>query len=719
MDRLVGKLIGDCRIEELIGAGGMGKVYRAEHVLLHKSFAVKVLPDDPAEARTLAELRHPGIVVAHDLGVSDGIYYLVMEYVTGPDGTPLSLRDYLKQQPNGRLAQEKVRAWSIQLAEALAYAHSRGVVHRDIKPGNILIDADWSVRITDFGLARTVAPARESADGVDESMAGKTMPAPGQARGPAPTTESHVNGQARGPAPTEESFAGDTLAAPGAANTNSSQPVDVAGTYDYMAPEQRNGRGPFDGRTDVYAFGVLLYRMLTGAVPTGFAKPASQVVPGLWRRWDAIIARCMAVSPGERYQSADELLADLRRVHRWRIGVPAAAAVLVLLVASMCAARLIGQTRQQPPIEVPPVGSRTAVIRVPPGTSERPISTVQKPPVQPPDVLPDDCPDVSVITATGLSEESYEAADTAAREDAVRQAAAISLAGKLENAGMQRLLRNAIGRHPADYIRSVHEIERGQDDDGAFSVKIEAQVSCPVLASDISRIRAGLQVNPPSIVVTVEEAGDVEAGLGAWARKAVEAQAAQAGLPVLEQAPPTAEADARPICTVKLGVSGTTRTKTIYNVPVKLSTVRVQASVIGGGGQVIASRNASEDGGGSNSSGMHPAAEKAVQQLAPVVLEDILDHWMRTTVLRDGILVETSLRQDFVMPQLEKLRATNEITQVTLLRPSTNGKGLLWIYGKLTDDELATRIAEVSGGVLMTYVRSPRYAQIVQEADWE
>jgi len=698
MDRLVGKLIGDCRIEELIGAGGMGKVYRAEHVLLHKSFAVKVLPDDPAEARTLAELRHPGIVAAHDLGESGGIYYLVMEYVSGPEGPPLSLRDYLKQQPDGRLPQEKVRSWSIQLADALAYAHSRGVVHRDIKPGNILIDADWKLRITDFGLARRTGAAGESAPAnFDESMAGKTLPAPGVE--PAE--------------PAEESFAGDTRPAPGAANADSSPPIDVAGTYDYMAPEQRSGRGPFDARTDTYAFGVLLYRMLTGAVPAGFAKPPSQAVPGLWRRWDAIVARCMAPAPEERYQSAGELLADLGRVSGRRVGGPAAVLAALLLVAAVGAVRIAGQFRQSP--EQPaPVGGRNIVATI--GDGSLPIAKAQKHPVPPPDVLPEDCPDSTVATATGTSEESYDAADAAARGDATRQAALSALAGKLESDRLRQLIANAIGRHPADCIRASRELERGQDHDGIFSVKMEAEVSSLVLASDISRIVPALEACAPAVVVRTEEVGDAEAGLGAWAGKVLGAEAAYAELPVLEEA---GRDDAWPTYTVKLAVSGSTRERTIYNVNVNLSTVRVQATVTDGSGKVIASRTGSADGGGQNLSGMRPAAEKAVQQLAPLALEDILDHWMRTAVLRDGILIEASLRQDSVMRMLEKLKATNEIAQVKLLRPSTNGDALLWVHGQITADELAdwikrasNEIVELSGFWLVAIPRSPRCVHV-------
>jgi serine/threonine-protein kinase len=159
--------LGDYRIDQPIGEGGMGQVYLAEHVHLRKSYALKVLPEELAadrqfvarfhdEARVMAELRHPHIVQVHAMSQDKGVFFLAMDFVLGPGGSPLSLHDHLKTLPNSRVPEAQARAWAIQIAEALAYAHERGVVHRDIKPANILLDADNNVKLTDFGLAKAI-----------------------------------------------------------------------------------------------------------------------------------------------------------------------------------------------------------------------------------------------------------------------------------------------------------------------------------------------------------------------------------------------------------------------------------------------------------------------------------------------------------------------------------------------------------------------------------
>jgi serine/threonine-protein kinase len=164
MDDHSDRQLGDYRILASIGAGGMGQVYLAEHVHLQKRYAVKVLPAELArdpqfvarfqdEANVMANLKHPHIVQVHTMGQADGVYFLAMDYVTGPEGKPLSLHEHLKQQPEGRLPEAQVRKWAIQIAEALGYAHERGVVHRDLKPANILIDGNGDVIPTSLRLA--------------------------------------------------------------------------------------------------------------------------------------------------------------------------------------------------------------------------------------------------------------------------------------------------------------------------------------------------------------------------------------------------------------------------------------------------------------------------------------------------------------------------------------------------------------------------------------
>jgi tRNA A-37 threonylcarbamoyl transferase component Bud32 len=212
-------------ILEFLGQGGMGAVYKARQPKLDRLVAVKILPPewgrDPAfaerfarEARALAKLSHPQIVAVHDFGGTGGLYYLVMEYVDGPN---------LRQLLDGReLTPEESLRIVPQVCDALQYAHEEGVVHRDIKPENILIDRKGRVKIADFGLAKLVGQPR-----------------------------------------------------PMYSLTGSRQ---VVGTLDYMAPEQRSRPQEVDHRADIYALGVVLYEMLTGELPLGRFDPPSQKV---------------------------------------------------------------------------------------------------------------------------------------------------------------------------------------------------------------------------------------------------------------------------------------------------------------------------------------------------------------------------------------------------------------------------------------------------------
>lgn len=250
-----------------IGRGGMGAVYRVRHRTLERDAAVKILPPalaaDPdfaarfhREARALARLQHPGIVTVHDCGTTtNGLLYLVMEYI---DGVELS-----RLTQSGRL--EPVRALRIvaSVCEALAYAHEQGVIHRDIKPGNVLIDTMGRVKLADFGLAKI---ARTSG-GDDPTLS--------------------------------------------ALHTRKGT---LLGTPLYAAPEQmRPGAVGIDHRADIYSLGVMLYELLTGDVPRGvFAPPSAKTDADA--RVDGIVARAMQERPEARYQRAGEMAREITTI---------------------------------------------------------------------------------------------------------------------------------------------------------------------------------------------------------------------------------------------------------------------------------------------------------------------------------------------------------------------------------------------------------------------
>lgn len=255
-----GEAVGGYVVEKLIGRGGMGAVYLSTQQSLGRKVALKVLADrfarDPAfverfnrEAAALANLSHPNIVSIIDKGVWNGRYFFVMEYVDG-----VSLREILQQK---KLSPEEALAVVPRLCDALAYAHARGIVHRDVKPENILFTKDGTPKIADFGLARL---ARTEAD----------LP-----------TITHTG--------------------------------TVMGTHDYMAPEARRSAKQADHRADIYSLGVVLYEMLTGELPLGkFSPPSRKVQVDV--RLDEVVLKTLEADPEMRYQKASEVGQDVTRI---------------------------------------------------------------------------------------------------------------------------------------------------------------------------------------------------------------------------------------------------------------------------------------------------------------------------------------------------------------------------------------------------------------------
>jgi beta-lactam-binding protein with PASTA domain/tRNA A-37 threonylcarbamoyl transferase component Bud32 len=253
-----------------IARGGMAQVYLAQDLLLDRPVALKVLFPELSvdrnfverfrrEAKAAANLSHPNIVSVYDWGQGDSTYFIVMEYVDGP-----TLSSMLRQGP---LDPERAAAIASSVAAALDFAHRRGVIHRDVKPGNVLIDSRAQVKVADFGIARAV--------GTSEDL---------------------------------------------------TQTGSVMGTATYFSPEQAQGY-PVDPRSDVYSLGVVLYEMAAGKPPFSGDSPVAiaykhvkeappsprSINPAVPASLEAIILKAMAKDPADRYQSAEEMRADLAR----------------------------------------------------------------------------------------------------------------------------------------------------------------------------------------------------------------------------------------------------------------------------------------------------------------------------------------------------------------------------------------------------------------------
>jgi serine/threonine protein kinase len=298
MSLSIGTCLGPYEILAPIGAGGMGEVYRAKDTRLGRDVAIKVLPshlsDNPElkerferEARAISQLTHPHICTLYDVGNENGVEFLVMELLEGQ-----SLADRVEK---GLIPTEQVLKFGVEIADALDRAHRAGIVHRDLKPGNIMLTPS-GVKLLDFGLARIAAAERSPSD----LSSLPTMAAPSQ-----PLTEKGT----------------------------------VMGTFQYMAPEQLEGK-PADPRTDIFAFGCVLYEMATGkkafqgasqaslvsAILRDEPKPISEIVALAPPAFERLVRTCLAKDAEDRWQNARDVRNELQWIAQAgsQTGAPAA-----------------------------------------------------------------------------------------------------------------------------------------------------------------------------------------------------------------------------------------------------------------------------------------------------------------------------------------------------------------------------------------------------------
>ncbi len=272
-DKYIGMMLDDrYEILELIGTGGMANVYKALCHRLNRYDAVKIMRDDMAndeniikrfraESRAVAMLSHPNIVSVYDVSHSDDVEYIVMELVDG-----INLKQYMKSK--GALPVDEVLNFSTQIAKALSHAHSKGIIHRDIKPQNVMLLKDGLIKVADFGIAALQNGIEEHSD-------------------------------------------------------------ETVGSVHYIAPEQARGLAA-DARSDIYSLGIVMYEMMTGKLPyigtsevevavkhmNTDAIPPREIIPEIPKELERICLKAMSTDINDRYQTAEEMLSDLKQFNK-------------------------------------------------------------------------------------------------------------------------------------------------------------------------------------------------------------------------------------------------------------------------------------------------------------------------------------------------------------------------------------------------------------------